>query len=395
MTDRDYMKRAIELARLGTGWTSPNPMVGAVAVKNGRIIAEDYHHRYGEFHAERNSLMSCGKEAEGAVLYVTLEPCCHYGKTPPCTDIIIEKKIKRVVIGSRDPNPLISGRGVRILREHGIEVTEDFMREECDALNTVFFHYIQTGEPYTVMKFAMTLDGKIAAHTGLSRWISGEAARQHVHKERARYSSIMAGIGTVLADDPMLNARLEGAHQPLRVICDSRLRIPEEGKICRTAGSLRTVAACALDESDFENNEKAARLEALGIEVWNLPYKEKSPDEYSFGKNTSDKTKAHRVDLGALKRRLGKDGIDSIYIEGGGTLNFAALRAGIVDHVCAYIAPKLMGGRDAKTPVEGIGVSAPSDAFMLKNLKTTMLGEDVLLEYDIKNHALKKSDNET
>lgn len=214
MTDRDYMMRAIELAKKGAGWTNPNPMVGAVIVKNGKIIGEGYHEKCGELHAERNAIASLKESAEGATLYVTLEPCCHHGKTPPCTNAILENKIARVVIGSRDPNPKVAGKGAAILCNAGIRVEEDFMREECDKLNPVFFHYITTGTPYVVMKYAMTADGKIATKTGASKWITGEAAREEVHNMRHLYMGIMAGIGTVIADDPLLNVRIEGKKKP-------------------------------------------------------------------------------------------------------------------------------------------------------------------------------------
>ena len=245
MTDEFYMRRAIELAKKGRGWTNPNPMVGAVIVKNGSIIGEGYHEKCGELHAERNAIASLTESAEGATLYVTLEPCCHYGKTPPCTEAILEQKIARVVIGSRDPNPKVSGKGAKILREAGVRVEEDFLREECDALNPVFFHYITTGLPYVAMKYAMTADGKIATKTGASKWISGEEARSLVHEMRHDYMAIMAGIGTVLADDPMLNVRLEGKKSPVRIICDSMLRIPLDNQICQTAGRYRTIVAYA------------------------------------------------------------------------------------------------------------------------------------------------------
>ena len=202
MTDQEYMLRAIQLAKKGEGWTNPNPMVGAVIVKDGKIIGEGYHKKYGELHAERNAIASLTESAEGAVIYVTLEPCCHHGKTPPCTEAIIEQKIRKVVIGSRDPNPKVAGKGVQMLREAGVTVVEDFMREECDQLNPVFFHYITTKTPYVVMKYAMTLDGKIATKTGASKWITGESARKEVQHMRHQYMGIMAGIGTVLADAP-------------------------------------------------------------------------------------------------------------------------------------------------------------------------------------------------
>ena len=192
------MRRAMELAELGRGWTKTNPVVGAVLVKEDRIIGEGYHKKYGELHAERNAIASLTESAEGAVIYVTLEPCCHHGKTPPCTEAIIEQKIRKVVIGSRDPNPKVAGKGVQMLREAGVTVVEDFMREECDELNPVFFHFIQTKRPYIVMKYAMTMDGKIATKTGKSKWITSEQSRKIVHEMRHQYTAIMAGIGTVL-----------------------------------------------------------------------------------------------------------------------------------------------------------------------------------------------------
>ncbi len=219
--DEYYMRRAIALAKKGEGWCHPNPMVGAVIVKEGRIIGEGYHARRGELHAERNAIKSLTESAAGAAIYVTLEPCCHYGRTPPCTEAILEQGITRVVIGSRDPNPKVAGKGAAILREAGLTVEEDFLKEECDALNPVFFHYITTKTPYVVMKYAMTMDGKIAAKTGDSKWITGEAARERVQEMRHACMGIMAGIGTVLADDPLLTCRIPGGRNPVRIICDS------------------------------------------------------------------------------------------------------------------------------------------------------------------------------
>ncbi|NSD77579.1 bifunctional diaminohydroxyphosphoribosylaminopyrimidine deaminase/5-amino-6-(5-phosphoribosylamino)uracil reductase RibD [Faecalicatena fissicatena] len=356
MTDQNYMLRAIQLAKQGEGWTNPNPMVGAVIVKNGRIIGKGYHKKCGELHAERNAIASLTESAEGATIYVTLEPCCHYGKTPPCTEAIIEQKIKRVVIGSRDPNPKVSGKGIKMLQEAGIEVIEDFMREECDRLNPVFFHYITTKTPYVVMKYAMTLDGKIATKTGASKWITGEAARAEVQHMRHRYMGIMAGIGTVLADDPMLNVRMEGWKSPIRILCDSGLRIPLDGQIVKSAGKYRTIVAYA----DSENTEaKRKRLHEMGVETICCP------DENN------------QVDLKKLMKYLGEEGIDSILLEGGGTLNDSALRAGIVQEVQAFIAPKLFGGMNSKTPVEGIGVRFPSEAVKLKCTDICQIGEDI------------------
>ena len=359
MTDKDYMLRAIQLAQKGEGWTNPNPMVGAVIVKDGRIIGEGYHRKCGELHAERNALASLTESAEGATLYVTLEPCCHYGKTPPCTEAIIEQKIKKVVIGSRDPNPEVAGKGVRILREAGVTVTEDFMRDECDRLNPVFFHYITTKTPYVVMKYAMTLDGKIATKTGASKWITGEAARAEVQQMRHRYMGIMAGIGTVLADDPMLNVRVEGLKSPVRILCDSKLRIPLDSQIVKSAGKYRTIVAYADFGNDKEKQEKTDILHAMGVETICCP------DENC------------QIDLKKLMHELGNVGIDSILLEGGGTLNDSALRAGIVKEVQAFIAPKIFGGMNSKTPVEGIGVDIPSEAVKLKYTDICQIGEDI------------------
>ena len=370
MAEEQFMKRAIELAKQGAGWTAPNPLVGAVVVKNGRVIGEGYHRKYGELHAERNALAACTEDPAGAILYVTLEPCCHYGKTPPCTEIIIEKKIAKVVIGSRDPNPKVAGKGARILREHGIEVVEDYMREACDALNPVFFHYITTKTPYVVLKFAMTLDGKIATRTGASKWITGEAARNHVHQLRGRYAGILAGIGTVLADDPMLNCRIDGAHQPLRIILDSHLRIPMGSRLVRSAKEYPLLIVCNESARDREEGtSRIQKLEEAGAKVWPLPEKNGHPD------------------LNVLMQRLGEEKIDSVLIEGGGTVNEAALKAHIVHHVYAYIAPKIFGGEDAKTPVEGSGIRLPQECAKLRLAKITVLLNDMLLEYDVEGET--------
>lgn len=360
MTGEEYMRRAIQLAQKGMGWTAPNPMVGAVIVKDGRIIGEGWHRRCGELHAERNAIGSLKESAEGATIYVTLEPCCHHGKTPPCTDAIIENKIARVIIGSRDPNPKVAGKGAKILREHGIEVVEDFLREECDELNPEFFHYITTGKPYVIVKYAMTLDGKIASRTGASKWITGETARNHVHKLRGRYAAIMAGIGTVIADDPMLNCRIDGAHQPLRVIADSALRISVDSRIVQSACEYPTlIAACDPDP------EKKLELEKHCVEVISCPGED------------------GRVDLTALIDELGKRQISSVLVEGGGEIHESLIRSGCADHVMAYIAPLIMGGKDAKSPVEGLGAECPDEGCRLTGRRITALGEDILLEYDV------------
>lgn len=360
MNDEKYMARALELARNGMGWTSPNPMVGAVIVKEGRIIGEGWHRRCGGLHAEREALAVCTEDPAGATIYVTLEPCCHQGRQPPCTQALLDAGISRVVVGTGDPNPLVAGKGISLLRQHGITVKEHVLEKECTDLNQVFFHFIRTGQPFVVMKYAMTLDGKIAAHTGASKWITGEAARNHVHRQRHRYSAIMAGVGTVLADDPLLTCRIEGGKNPIRIICDSGLRTPLASQIVKTADSVPTIlATCNMDT-------QAARpfLDA-GCTVLALPRRE------------------GHVDLQALMAELGKRQIDSVLLEGGGTLNWAALKAGIVHKIQAYIAPKLLGGKEAKSPIEGEGFPSPNEAVMLSDVTVTRLGNDLLLEYDV------------
>ena len=376
------MRRAITLAKKGEGWCHPNPMVGAVIVKEGRIIGEGYHARRGELHAERNAIKSLTESAAGATIYVTLEPCCHYGRTPPCTEAILEQGIARVVIGSRDPNPKVAGKGAAILRAAGLTVEEDFLREECDALNPVFFHYITNKTPYVVMKYAMTMDGKIAAKTGDSKWITGEAAREAVQGMRHACMGIMAGIGTVLADDPLLTCRIPGGRNPVRIICDSRLRIPLDSQIVKTADTVDTILVAAMPElprgerigpaaGNLGENvlaQKIRKLTGAGIRIWNLP------------EETGTAAGEPQADLAALMKYLGEEEIDSVLLEGGGTLNESALRAGIVHEIRAFIAPKIFGGH-AKSPVEGCGVEHPGEALLWTLSDMECIGEDLVLTY--------------
>ncbi len=356
-----YMQRAIELAKQGMGYTNPNPMVGCVVVKDDRIVSEGYHQRYGEFHAERNALIHCGEEVRGADLYVTLEPCCHHGKTPPCTDIIIEKGIRRVFVGSLDSNPLVAGRGVQILRDAGILVETGILEAECRRLNEIFYHFMETKLPFVIMKYAMSLDGKIACATGDSRWVTGETARAHVHELRRLCKGIMVGIGTVLADDPMLNCRTARGADPIRIVCDSSLRIPLDCKLVKTAKEIPTLVACSLDA--YQSPRRQAKIMALkeaGVEI--IPTRG-----------------GHGVHLQELMQILGEKNIDSILLEGGGTLNASALQEGIISKVYAYIAGKLIGGMDAPTPVSGMGADRMSQAIQLCRMEIRSLGEDILI----------------
>ncbi len=361
MNDEYYMQRAIELAKKGAGFVNPNPMVGAVIVKDGKIIGEGYHQRYGDLHAERNALKNCTENPEGATIYVTLEPCCHYGKTPPCTEAIIEKKLAKVVIGAMDANPLVAGKGARILQDHGIEVVSGVLEDECVKMNRVFYKYITTKEPYVVMKYAMTADGKIATRTGESKWITGEKAREAVHKTRNDLSAIMVGVETVIMDDPLLTCRLdEKCINPVRIICDSCLRTPIDSKVVRDASDTRTIIA-----TTCESQERIRIYEEENCQVLKVPSKD------------------GKVDLKALMKLLGEMEIDSVLLEGGGTLNYSAITAQIVDEVQIYMAPKIFGG-NAKSPVEGIGVEHPADAVELVPINIQMIGDDILIENEVK-----------
>lgn len=386
--DEKYMRRAIGIAKKGIGWANPNPLVGAVIVKNDKIIGEGAHLKYGSLHAERNAILSAKDNLEkddkidsieGSTIYVTLEPCCHYGKTPPCTEAIIDNKIKRVVIGSRDPNPKVSGKGVRILREAGIEVITDFLKEECDALNDIFFHYIKNKRPYVLMKYAMTADGKIATSTGKSKWITSALAREYVQEIRHKYMGIMAGIGTVLADDPLLNCRaknISNPRHPIRIICDSNLRIPIDSNIVKTASRYETILVIAdknlnmgevvAEDIKLSTTEKGEKLNFLldkKIKILNI-----------FDKNNT------RIDLNSLVKYLGEEGMDSILLEGGGILNESALESGIVNEIMSFISPKIFGG-GGKSPVSGNGIDEVSDAIKLSIKDIKMIGEDILIDY--------------
>lgn len=356
---QDYMKRAIQLALRGRITCRPNPMVGAVIVKDGAVIGEGWHKVCGSLHAERNAIADMknrGFDARGATLYVTLEPCCHYGRTAPCTEAIIENGFSKVVIGSRDPNPLVSGKGVQILRNAGIEVVQDYMKEQCDALNPVFFHYITTKTPYVRLKYAMTLDGKVATKTGASKWISGPQSLKLVHKMRNENYAIMVGSGTVLADNPLLTCRIRGGRNPIRIICDSHLRIPLDCNLVKTASQVRTIVVTT---EKMALSDKAEDIRKAGVEVL-------------------EAGNAARVNLNTLMVKLGQMEIDSLLLEGGATLAGSALEAGIINEIHTFIAPKVFGGK-AKSPVEGLGVETPDSAFMFEVKSVKRVGNDILV----------------
>ena len=363
--DIEYMRRAMELAERGVGFTNPNPMVGAVIVKGGKVIGEGWHERCGEWHAERNAFKNCTVPAEGATMYVTLEPCCHYGKTPPCTEAIIEHGIARVVVGMEDPNPLVAGKGIALLREAGIEVVCGVEEEALREQNRVFLKYISTKLPWVAMKTAMTLDGKIATRTGDSKWITGAEARAYVHELRHRFMAIVVGIGTAVADDPLLNCRIEGrgVRQPIRVVVDSNARLSLDSQLVKTAGEYRTIVA----HTRFAPEESVKALREAGVEM--LLCKEKEG----------------LVDVRNLLELLGQSGIDSILLEGGGSLNYTFLAEGLADELYAFVAPKIVGGMNAKTPVEGAGMEKMADAINLELENVLNIGHDVLLKLKVKN----------
>ncbi len=358
--DIKYMKRALELAKKGIGYTNPNPLVGAVIVKDGRIIGEGYHEIYGGHHAEVNAFKNAVEDVEGATMYVTLEPCSHYGKTPPCANKIVEKGIKKVVVAFKDPNPEVAGRGIKILRENGIEVVTGVLEEESRRLNEIFIKYITTGLPFCILKTAMTLDGKIAACTGDSKWITNEESRKFVHNLRHRVSAIMVGIGTIIRDNPLLNTRLQSGSgsDPIRVIVDTKARIPLEANVLNMKSNAKTIIAT----TELAQKEKIKELENMGAEIIIAPLRD------------------NRVDLRYLMKALGQRKIDSVLLEGGSELNYSAMVSDIIDKVNAFIAPKFIGGKEAKTPIGGVGRPLMKDAVLLKDVEIHRFGEDIMVE---------------
>ena len=357
------MQQALVLAKNSLGRTSPNPLVGAVIVNNGEVVGTGWHRRAGTPHAEIHALNQAGELAKEATIYVTLEPCCHYGRTGPCTEALIKAGIKKAVIAMTDPNPEVAGCGVERLRNAGIEVVEGMLSYEAAKLNEVFIKWISTRMPFGILKTAMTLDGKIATHTGHSKWITGNASRLRVHQLRNSYDGIMVGIGTVLADNPELTTRLPiGGKNPIRIIVDTMARTPLTSKVV-TDGLSRTIIAVAPDAPA----NRIAALEANGVEI--LPIKRSE----------------HGLDLRELFKTLGSQNITSVLIEGGASLNSSALKANIVDKVEWYIAPKIIGGSSAPSPIGGLGLPDINQALLLEDINTKAIGEDILITAYLRN----------
>ncbi|HPO14792.1 MAG TPA: bifunctional diaminohydroxyphosphoribosylaminopyrimidine deaminase/5-amino-6-(5-phosphoribosylamino)uracil reductase RibD [Candidatus Hydrogenedentes bacterium] len=358
-TDITHMRRALALAAKGRGRTSPNHMVGCVIVRDGQLIGEGYHVRAGEPHAEVNAIAAAGGDIAGATVYVTLEPCAHQGKTPPCVNVLIEKKPSRVVVAVEDPNPQVSGKGIAALREAGISVDVGVLENDARTLNEAFFKYITTGRPFVIAKCAMTLDGKIATRTGHSRWVTSDESRRMVHELRNEVDALLVGSRTVMLDDPSLTTRLDrqGTRDPVRVILDAGEYLDAGRRV-------------------FHLDSQAPTWVAVT-----------EPRQYPFA---SDIIRVPRgkggVDIEALMDELGKRGITYLLIEGGGTTHASAFEAGVVDKVWIFIAPKIIGGRDAITPVEGEGVATMDEAIELTNMQVRPIGPDLLVEAYVKKH---------
>lgn len=355
MTDEIFMREALRIARHAEGRTSPNPLVGAVVVRDGKIIAEGWHRRAGTAHAEIHALNMAGELAAGATLYVTLEPCSHFGRTPPCARAIVEAGIKKVVAAMSDPNPLVAGRGFEILRAAGVEVEVGVLEAEARALNEIFIKWVTKNLPFVTMKFACSLDGKIATVGGESKWISGEASRKFTHHLRDINDAILVGVGTVLKDNPSLTTRLVEGKNPVRVIVDSNARTPLNSTVV-TDKSAQTIIAVTSNAP----NEKISALKNFGVEI-------------IFAGD------GERVDLKILMSELARREITSVLVEGGGTIHFSMLKEKLVDKIFAFVAPKILGGENSLTAVAGAGFEKLSDAVELKNFTAQKLGEDFLL----------------
>ena len=354
LNDEYYMRLALRLAKKGAGRVSPNPMVGAVVVDpSGNVVSTGYHPKFGELHAERIALEKLEYNAHGSTLYVNLEPCCHYGKTPPCTEAIIKSGIKRVVIGVLDPNPKVAGKGVEILKKHGIEVKVGVLEEECRWLNRGFFKWVAKGIPYVVLKWAQTIDGKIATVTGDSKWISSEKALDYAHRLRAESDAVLVGKTTVFRDDPMLTVRRVKGISPTRVVLDSKLDLPIQRKIFDVPP--KTVVFTVSD-----NCEKIETLRRKGVEVITVSRDEKG-----------------KVNLTDVLKKLGEMGITKLLVEGGALVHGTFIKKGLVDEFQIIISPKIFGS--GVNCVCGIEAQMVSEAYVLKFIKVKKLGEDVLI----------------
>jgi diaminohydroxyphosphoribosylaminopyrimidine deaminase/5-amino-6-(5-phosphoribosylamino)uracil reductase len=361
MTDHEtYMRQALELAEKGRGWTSPNPMVGAVVVKDGRIVGRGYHQRVGGPHAEVHAIDDAGQRAHGATVYVTLEPCNHVGRTPPCTRKLMDAGVRRVVVAMTDPNPDVQGGGNATLQQHGIEVITGICEQEARTLNEGFITWVTTGKPFVIVKCAATLDGRIATRTGDSRWVTGPASRRFVHRIRHGVDGIMVGVDTVKQDDPSLTTRLEGqaGSDPTRIILDTHLSVPLSAKLLHQESNADTWVICGPDAPA----KRRSALEGIGATVVAAPLRE------------------GRIDLGALMRKLGESSITSLLIEGGGTVIGSAFAQGVADKICFFYAPKILGGDDGVPICRGPGPESMQASIPIHAMTLHRFDEDVMLQ---------------
>ena len=366
--DEFFMKRALKLARKGEGWASPNPMVGAVIVKEGKIIGEGYHRKFGENHAEINAIEHASESVAGATFYVTLEPCSHYGKTPPCVERIVDVKASRVVIGTTDPNPLVSGKGIKILENHGIKTTVGILEEKCRALNEKYFKFIETRIPFITLKYAQTIDGRIATSTGHSRWISSGPSLKFAHKLRSHHDGVLVGVGTVLKDDPDLTVRLVRGRSPVRIVVDPELKISEDARILQNQKKSRTIVA----STSRSTGAKRTLLEKMGIEILVI-----------------DENDNNRVDLKKLLVELGKRDISSILVEGGSKIITSFVEERLFDRMVVITAPKILGkGIEA---IGNLGIEKMSDSIGLTFERVYRKGDDIIIEGLIQNSKLTSS----
>ena len=358
--DEFFMGEALRVAEYGRGRTSPNPLVGAVIVKDGKIVAQGWHRKAGTPHAEIHALNMAGDLAKGATIYVTLEPCAHYGRTAPCAEALVRAEIKRAVIALKDPNPLVAGKGINILQEAGIEVFCGIMEKEARRQNEIFLKWITKKMPFVTLKTAMSLDGKIATFTGASQWITNETSRELVHRWRDAYDGILVGINTVLADNPSLTARLpkERGKNPTRIIVDSNARLPLTAKVLTEIEETGTPTLVAVTEN--ADKDKTAALQELGATVLVAGDGE-------------------RVNLSLLMKMLAEREICSVFVEGGGTINFSLLKENLVDKIYAFVAPKIIGGKNAPTPVAGEGFAKIDDCIAIKDMTLEDIAGDLLI----------------
>ena len=379
--DKKYMRMAIELAKKGEGAVNPNPLVGAVVVKDGKVVGKGYHRFFGGPHAEVYALEEAGKEACGATIYVTLEPCSHYGKTPPCAKKIIDMGIKKCFVGSSDPNPQVAGKGVAMLKKAGIEVVENVLKDECDKLNQVFFKYIKTKIPYLFLKCAITLDGKIATKTGNSKWITNEIAREKVQFYRNKFMGIMVGINTVMLDNPSLTSRIQNGVNPFRIVVDPHLKINENCKVVKNNEDEKTVIITSQKNQFVENSEN------INDKDFEIKMKQKRLSQNNKVKFIFlDKEK---FSFKEMLEEIGKMGIDSILLEGGESLISLAFKEEVIDAGEIFVANKILGDKNAKPFISGFSKDKMEEAILLNNVKNNIYGENIGMKFYLKKYSEK------